>query len=143
MSTESGPNPCCSWQVGTRIDGIVRSRSLSRLMTANALSHPPSATSRALTGDGWVIVPATFLMSHSRSRVERVAVPDQQVHRGRDGVAFGAVPHPLLFVGQEHQLSSGGVREPEVRAEPRPQQPDVDRVHAGQRVKIDAPERLG
>ncbi len=68
MSTESGPNPCCSWQVGTRICGIdVRSASLSRLMTANALSQPPSATSRALTGVGWVIVPATFRMSHSRS----------------------------------------------------------------------------
>ena len=67
MSTESGPNPCCSWHVGTRIEGIVRSRSLSRLITANALSQPPSATSRALTGDGWVIVPATLRMSHSRS----------------------------------------------------------------------------
>ena len=41
MPTESGPKPCCSWQVGTRIWGIVRPWSLSRLMTANALSQPP------------------------------------------------------------------------------------------------------
>ena len=36
-------------------------------------------------------------------RLEREPVPDQQVHRGRDGVALGAIAHPLLVIGQEHQ----------------------------------------
>ena len=43
------------------------SSSLSRLITAKALSHPPSRTSRALIGDGWVIEVATLRTSHSRS----------------------------------------------------------------------------
>ena len=62
-----GAKPVLQLTRGTRIDGIERSRSLSRSTTAKALSQPASATSRALTGDGWVIVPATLRMSHSWS----------------------------------------------------------------------------
>ena len=67
MPTESGPKPCCSWQVGTFMSGICRASSASRLITEKALSQPPSATSFALTGEGWVVVPATLRMSQSRS----------------------------------------------------------------------------
>ncbi|MCH6168929.1 hypothetical protein [Pseudonocardia alaniniphila] len=67
MPTESGPKPCCSWQVGTFMSGISSGSSQSRLITANALFQPPSATSRALAGEGWVVVPATLRVSQSRS----------------------------------------------------------------------------
>ncbi len=63
----SSPNPCCSWQVGTRMGGISTSSSLSRLSTENALFQPPSRTSLAFTGDGCVMVPATLRMSQRRS----------------------------------------------------------------------------
>ncbi len=48
--------------------GTSMSVSQSRLMTANALSQPPSRTSRSFTGEGWVMVPATLRTSHSRSQ---------------------------------------------------------------------------
>ena len=68
MPRASAPKPCCSWQVGTRMAGTSMSVSQSRLMTANALSQPPSRTSRSFTGEGWVMVPATLRTSHSRSQ---------------------------------------------------------------------------
>jgi hypothetical protein len=37
------------------------------LITEKAFSQPPSATSFALTGEGWVVVPATLRTSQSRS----------------------------------------------------------------------------
>ena len=77
-------------------------------MTANALSQPLSLTILALTGVGWVIVSAMLRMSHSRSALDRVAVPEQQVHRGGDGLTLGAVPHRLFLVGQQHQLPPPG-----------------------------------
>ena len=36
-------------------------------MIENARSQPPSATSRALTGEGWVVVPATLRTVQRRS----------------------------------------------------------------------------
>ena len=39
-------------------------------------------------------------------RPERLAVPDQQIHRGSDRGAVGAVAHPDLFVGELHRSSS-------------------------------------
>ncbi len=68
MPAASGPKPCWSWQTGTRMAGTSRRASLSRLMTANALSQPPSRTSRSFTGEGWVMDPATLRTSHSRSQ---------------------------------------------------------------------------
>lgn len=65
MPTESGPKPCCSWQVGTFMSGTGRASSASRLITENAFSQPPSATSFALAGEGWVVVPATLRTSQS------------------------------------------------------------------------------
>src|SRR5215471_19015218 len=133
MSTESAPKPCCSWQVGTRMLGISRSSSLSRLMTANALSQPPSFTSRALTGDGWVMVPATFLTSHSRSASS--AAPYRISRSIAAATAGPSAPSRIRFSSSLRNIGSsmrprGSSLVSQVLSQPLAQPADVDIVHA-------------